>query len=37
MQKGGLGVLTPDEIKQIVSTSIAKAKDLRAKILPNVT
>jgi exosome complex component RRP42 len=37
MQKGGLGFLTPDEIKQIVSTSIAKAKDLRAKILPNVT
>jgi exosome complex component RRP42 len=36
MQKGGLGFFTPDEIKQIVSTSIAKAKDLRAKILSNV-
>ncbi len=36
MQKGGLGFLSPDEIKQIVSTSITKAKDLRAKILSNV-
>jgi exosome complex component RRP42 len=36
MQKGGLGFLTPDEIKQIVSTSISKAKDLRARILSNV-
>ncbi len=36
MQKGGLGFLTPDEIKQIVSTSISKAKDLREKILSNV-
>jgi len=36
MQKGGLGTLTPDEIKQIVSTSIAKSRDLRAKILSNV-
>ncbi len=36
MQKGGLGFLPPDEIKQIVSTSISKAKDLRAKILSNV-
>ena len=36
MQKGGLGFLSPDEIKQIVSTSISKAKDLREKILSNV-
>jgi exosome complex component RRP42 len=36
MQKGGLGFLTPDEIKQIVSTSIIKAKDLRERILSNV-
>jgi len=36
MQKGGLGFLTPDEIKQIVSTSINKARDLRAKMLSNV-
>lgn len=36
MQKGGLGFLSPDEIKQIVSASITKAKDLRAKILSNV-
>jgi exosome complex component RRP42 len=37
MQKGGLGYLTPEEIKQVVSTTIIKAKDLRMKILPNVT
>jgi len=37
MQKGGLGYFTPDEIKQVVSTSIAKAKELRTKIVPNVT
>ena len=36
MQKGGLSYLTPDEIKQIVSTSISKASDLRSKILPGV-
>jgi len=36
MQKGGLGVLTPDEIKQIVSTSIGKSRELREKILSNV-
>jgi len=36
MQKGGLGVFTPDEIKQIVSTSISKARDLRQKIVSNV-
>jgi len=36
MQKGGLGVLTVDEIKQIVSTSINKSKDLRATILSKV-
>jgi len=33
MQKGGLGSFTPDEVKQIVTTSISKAKDLRSKIL----
>ena len=33
MQKGGLGVLTPEEVKQIVSTSISKARDLRHRIL----
>ncbi len=33
MQKGGLGVLTPDEVKQIVSASISKARDLRKRIL----
>lgn len=37
MQKGGLGALTPTEIRQVVSNSIAKAEDLRAKIVPNVT
>ncbi len=36
MQKGGLGVFTPDEVKQIVSTSISKSKDLREKILSKV-
>jgi exosome complex component RRP42 len=36
MQKGGLGVLTPEEIKQIVSTSISKSKELLAKILSKV-
>ncbi len=36
MQKGGLGVLSPDEVKQIVSTSISKARELRAKILSKV-
>jgi exosome complex component RRP42 len=33
MQKGGLGYFTPDEIKQIVATSIAKSKSLRETIL----
>ena len=33
MQKGGLGVFTPDEVKQVVSTAISKARDLRQKIL----
>lgn len=32
MQKGGLGVFTPDEVKQIVSTAISKSKDLRQRI-----
>jgi exosome complex component RRP42 len=36
MQKGGLGVLTPDEVKQIVSTSIKKSRELREKILSKV-
>jgi exosome complex component RRP42 len=36
MQKGGLGVLTPDEIKQIVATAISKSRDLRSKILSKV-
>jgi exosome complex component RRP42 len=36
MQKGGLGSLTADEIRKIASTSINKARDLRAKILTNV-
>jgi exosome complex component RRP42 len=36
MQKGGLGSLTADEIRKVVSASINKARDLRAKILPNV-
>ncbi len=33
MQKGGLGTLTPDEIKQTVSTSISKSRELRATLL----
>jgi exosome complex component RRP42 len=37
MQKGGLGVLTPDEVKQIVSTSINKSRDLRQKIVSKVS
>jgi exosome complex component RRP42 len=36
MQKGGLGVFTPDEVKQIVSTSISKSKELRQKVLSGV-
>lgn len=36
MQKGGLGGFTPDEVKQIVSTSISKSRDLREKILSKV-
>lgn len=36
MQKGGLGVLTPDEVRQIVSTAISKSKDLRQTILSKV-
>jgi exosome complex component RRP42 len=37
MQKGGLGVLGPDEIKQIVSSSIVKSRELREKILSQVS
>jgi exosome complex component RRP42 len=36
MQKGGLGVFTPEEVKQIVSTAISKAKELRQKVLSGV-
>ncbi|MGA2790786.1 MAG: exosome complex protein Rrp42 [Candidatus Bathyarchaeia archaeon] len=36
MQKGGLGVFTPDEVKQIVSTAISKSRDLRQRILSKV-
>ena len=36
MQKGGLGVLSPDEIKQIVSTAINKSRDLRQRVLSKV-
>jgi len=36
MQKGGLGVFTVDEIKQVVSTSIAKSRELRAAIIEKV-
>jgi exosome complex component RRP42 len=36
MQKGGLGVLTPDEVKQMVATAINKSRDLRSKILSKV-
>ena len=36
MQKGGLGVFTPEEVKQIVSTAITKSRDLRQRILSKV-
>ena len=36
MQKGGLGTFTPEEIKQIVSSTIQKSRDLRAKIVSKV-
>jgi exosome complex component RRP42 len=36
MQKGGLGVFTPEEIKQIVSSSVNKSRELREKILSKV-
>jgi exosome complex component RRP42 len=36
MQKGGLGVFTPEEIKQVISTAISKSKDLRQKIMSKV-
>lgn len=36
MQKGGLGVFTPEEVKQIVSTAISKSRELRSRILSNV-
>jgi exosome complex component RRP42 len=37
MQKGGLGVFTPEEIKQIVSSSIQKSRELRQKIVSTVS
>jgi exosome complex component RRP42 len=36
MQKGGLGIFTPEEIKQIVSSSIQKSRELREKIVSKV-
>ena len=36
MQKGGLGVFTPEEIKQVVSSSVNKSRELREKILSKV-
>ncbi len=36
MQKGGLGVFTPEEIKQIISSSVNKSRELREKILSKV-
>jgi exosome complex component RRP42 len=36
MQKGGLGVFTPEEIKQIISSAIQKSGDLRQKIISKV-
>jgi len=36
MQKGGLGVFSPEEIKQVVSSSIQKSRDLREKVLSKV-
>jgi exosome complex component RRP42 len=36
MQKGGLGVFTPEEIKQIVSSAIGRSRDLRQKIISKV-
>jgi len=36
MQKGGLGVFTPEEIKQVISTAISKSRDLREKIISKV-
>jgi exosome complex component RRP42 len=36
MQKGGLGVLTVEEVRQIVSTSISKSRELRETILAKV-
>ena len=36
MQKGGLGVFTPEEIKQIISTAVIKSKELREKIMSKV-
>jgi len=36
MQKGGLGVFTPEEIKQIVASSVNKSRELREKVLSKV-
>jgi exosome complex component RRP42 len=36
MQKGGLGIFTPEEIKQVISSSIGKSRELREKVLSKV-
>jgi exosome complex component RRP42 len=36
MQKGGLGVFTPEEVKQVVSSAVTKSKELREKIVSKV-
>jgi exosome complex component RRP42 len=36
MQKGGLGVFSPEEVKQVVSTAINKSRELRKTILSKV-
>jgi exosome complex component RRP42 len=36
MQKGGLGFFTPEEIKQIIATSIKKSREIREKIVSKV-
>ena len=36
MQKGGLGIFTPEEIKQIISSSIQKSRELRNNIVSKV-
>ena len=36
MQKGGLGVFTPEEIKQTITSAVSKSRELREKILSKV-